>query len=101
MTKEEREQLAARVISKNKSFVGLQANPDFQEWLEVVVKGEMSHLETKILSIDTSEEGWEKQAARYILEHQAINRAYIKNTNIRLAATQAARKVLDSENTKG
>lgn len=94
MTPEERQQLAARVLEKNKGLVGLSANPDFQDWLELVPKAELSLIVEKIIGIKRID-GWEKVVCELVIEYQAINHAIVELTTIRLQAAETARKELE------
>ena len=94
MTTEEQKQLYARVLEKNKGIEGLQANPDFLDWMELVPKAELKLINDRILNIDCNSEGWERRAANYVLQYQAINRAIVGLTETRGKVAQEARKKL-------
>lgn len=92
--REEIRQAAARVLEKNKVLNGLMANPDFQDWLELVPKAELVYIQHKILTIDRSKPDWEKKLAELVIEYQAINRAIFTLTDERVKASEIARKKL-------
>lgn len=94
MTPEEHKQLAARVLEKNKVLEGLQANPDFQDWLELVPKAELEIIKSRILSADRTNDGWERKVTESVIEYQALRHAIFELTDIRLKAVAEARKVM-------
>lgn len=94
MTPDEHRELAARVLEKNKGVVGLFANPDFQDWLELVPKAELKLLIDRIVGVDRSTKNWRELVCDSVIEYQGIYRAIIDLTKIRVQAAEKARKDL-------
>lgn len=88
-TEDELRQLNARVLEKNKVLSGISANPDFQNWLDLVPKAEMVILQAKILGIGRGE-GWKDEVCSLITEYQAIKRV-IDVHDLRVHAVETAR----------
>ena len=92
MTNDETKELAARVIEKNKGLEGIVANPDFQDWMELVPKAELEYLKKRIVTIDRSHANWREKVCDMVIEYQGIHRALFELTDIRLASVKEARK---------
>lgn len=86
--------LAARVLEKNKGLEGMYANPDFQDWLELVPKAELDLINRRILTVDRTNPDWLRLVGDWIIEYQSLHRGIFELTEYRLKAVQAARKSL-------
>lgn len=94
---EDPKDLAARVLEKNKGLEGIYAQPDFQDWLELVPKAELDAIKDRIVKIDRSNPEWRNIVADLVIEYQALHRGIFTLTETRLQAVKAARQVLKSE----
>ncbi len=80
------------MLEKNKGIEGIVANPDFQDWLDLVPKAELDLIQAKIVGMSRLEPNWKEQVCDLVVEYQALHRAIFDLTTIRLKAAETARK---------
>lgn len=94
MTQEERLQLAARVVEKNRLYAALNANPDFVQWRETGPKAALEALKEKIVTVDRTNADWREKAGDMIIEYQGTQNIYNNIFEMNVAAFEKARAVI-------